>query len=241
MDNSKNIIIFVHTCTALYEERAKVLQETWTNGHANVIFITDDPNPKEENFFYLGPYRRGFDPTIIQKIFELYLEKYSDYGWFMIMDDDAYLFIDKLRDYLEYFDEKDCYMIGDALNWIPFVNELPEIAFQKKLDYNAWFSGGPGIVFSKSGVEEYLKMIYLSAKHGLVEDMKYGYDLWFAYLFYFASDQKAVKRIHCPGFHQYGDTEIIAKYPRDSKLLISIHFNKKMKELKDFHLAVDTY
>jgi hypothetical protein len=234
-DKSKDIIIFVHTCAMLYEERAKVLLETWTKGHANVIFITDDPECPHENFFYLGPYRRGFDPIIIRKMFELYLEKYSDYGWFMIMDDDAYLFVDKLRAYLEYFDEKDSYMIGDALNWIPYVNELPEIAFQKKLDYNAWFSGGPGIVFSKSGAEEYLKMIYRSEQHGLVDGLKYGYDLWLAYLFYFASDQKGVKRIHCPGFHQYGDTDIIAKYPRESKLLISIHFNKKMDELKEFH------
>jgi len=233
--SNKKILIIVHTCKALYEERAKVIKETWAKDKTNVIYVTDDPECKEDNFFYLGPYRRGFDPIIIRKMFELYLEKYSDYDWFMIMDDDAYLFIDKLTEYLEYFDKRDSYMIGDCLNWIPYVNELPEIAFQKKLDYNAWFSGGPGIVFSKSAVEDYLRMIYLSDKNGIVDGMKYGYDLWLAYLLYFASDQKSVRRIHCPGFHQYGDTEIIAKYPRDSKLLISIHFNKKMDELQVFH------
>jgi hypothetical protein len=233
--SNKKIIIFVHTCKALYEERAKVIKETWAKDRANIIYVTDDPLCKEDNFIYLGPYRRGFDPIIITKIFELYLNKYSDYDWFMLMDDDAYLFVDKLTEYLEYFDERDSYMIGDCLNWIPYVNELPEIAFQKKLDYNSWFSGGPGIVFSKSGIENYLRMIYLSEKNNIIDGMKYGYDLWLAYLFYFASDQKGVRRIHCPGFHQYGDTEIIAKYPRDSKLLISIHFNKKMDELKSFH------
>jgi hypothetical protein len=235
MDNSKNVIIFVHTCKALYEERAKVLKETWTKGRPNVVFVTDDPDHNQENFVYLGEYRRGFDPNIIRKVFELYLTKYSDYGWFMLVDDDAYLFIDKLTEYLEYFDERDSYMIGDWLNWIPYVNDLPEINFYKKLDYNSWFSGGPGIVFSKPGVEDYLRMIYLSDKQGLVDGMKYGYDLWFAYLFYYASDQKSVRRINCPGFHQYGDTEVIAKYPKDSKLLISIHFNRKMDELVKFH------
>jgi len=233
--SNKDIIVFVHTCAVLDEERTKVLQETWTKGRENVIFVTDDPTRTEEKFVYLGEYRRGFDPIIIRKIFELYLTKYTDYKWFMLIDDDAYLFIDKLVAYLEYFDERDCYMIGDCLNWIPYVNELPHIAFNKKLDYNSWFSGGPGMVFSKSGVEEYLRMIYVSDKYGLVDGMKYGYDLWFAYLFYYASDQKKVRRIHCPGFHQYGDTEIIAKYPKDSKLLISIHFNKKMNELIEFH------
>jgi hypothetical protein len=232
----QKIIIFVHTCTALYEERAKVLQETWTKDKSNIVFITDDPEPIHPNFIYLGPYRRGFDPIIIKKIFNLYLEKYSqDYPWFMLIDDDAYLFTEKLEAYLEYFDEKDAYMIGDCLNWIPYVNELPNIHFEKKLDYNSWFSGGPGIVFSKPGVEEYVKMIERSDRYGLVDEMKYGYDLWLAYLFYFASDQKGVKRIHCPGFHQYGDTDIIAKYPRESKLLISIHFNRKMDDLKEFH------
>ena len=233
--NNKNIIIFVHTCKALYEERTKILQETWTKGRPNVVFVTDDPDHNQENFVYLGEYRRGFDPNIIRKVFELYLTKYSDYGWFMLVDDDAYLFIDKLTEYLEYFDERDSYMIGDWLNWIPYVNDLPEINFYKKLDYNSWFSGGPGIVFSKPGVEDYLRMIYLSDKQGLVDGMKYGYDLWFAYLFYYASDQKSVRRINCPGFHQYGDTEVIAKYPKDSKLLISIHFNRKMDELVKFH------
>jgi len=47
MDNSKNVIIFVHTCKALYEERAKVLKETWTKGRSNIVFITDDPDCKE--------------------------------------------------------------------------------------------------------------------------------------------------------------------------------------------------
>jgi Fringe-like len=219
--NNKNIIVFVHTCKALYEERTKILQETWTKGRPNVVFVTDDPDHNQENFVYLGEYRRGFDPNIIRKVFELYLTKYSDYGWFMLIDDDAYLFIDKLTEYLEYFDERDSYMIGDWLNWIPYVNDLPEIAFYKKLDYNSWFSGGPGIVLSKPGVEDYLRMIYLSDKQGLVDGMKYGYDLWFAYLFYYASDQKSVRRINCPGFHQYGDTEVIAKYPKDSKLLMN--------------------
>ena len=235
MSNQKKIIIFVHTCKALYEERGKILQETWTKDRSNVMFITDDPDCREKNFIYLGEYRRGFDPIIIRKVFELYLTQYNDYGWFMIIDDDAYLFIDKLVAYLEYFDERDCYMIGDALNWIPHVNELPELGFNKRLDYNSWFSGGPGIVFSKSGVEEYLRMIYTSDKYGLVDGMKYGYDLWFAFLFYFASDQKKVRRIHCPGFHQYGDALLIEKYSKDSKLLISIHFNKKMDELIKFH------
>ena len=234
-----NIIIFVHTCKALYDERTKILQETWAKNRSNIIFITDDPNREEENFIFLGEYRRGFDPIIIKKVFELYLSKYSQYPWFMIIDDDSYLFIDKLTDYLEYFDENDSYMIGDCLNWIPYVNELPEIKFEKKLDYNSWFSGGPGLVFSKSAVEEHVKMMELSDKKNIVDGMKYGYDLWLAYLFYYASDQKGVKRIHCPGFHQYGDTEVIAKYTKNSKLLISIHFNKKMDELKNFHEKLD--
>ena len=233
--SDKKIIIFVHTCALLYEERAKVLKETWAKDRTNVIFITDDPECKNDRFFYLGPYRRGFDPIIIKKMFDMYLNNYGEYEWFMIMDDDAYLFIDKLTEYLEYFDSRDSYMIGDCLNWIPYVNDLPEIAFYKKLDYNSWFSGGPGIVFSKSAVVEYLKMIELSDRDGIVDGVKYGYDLWLAYLFYYASDQKGVRRVHCPGFHQYGDVEIIAKYPKDSKLLISVHFNKKMDALRDYH------
>ena len=237
--SNQKIIIFVHTCKALYEERTKVLQETWAKERDNIVFVTDDDKCKDNafpNFVYLGPYCRGFDPIIVKKIFELYLEKYSHkYPWFMLIDDDAYLFVDKLADYLEYFDEKDCYMIGDWLNWIPYSEELPHINFTKKLDYNAWISGGPGIVFSKSGVAEYVTMMERSDKYGLVDGMQNGYDVWLAYLLYFASDQKSVIRIHCPGFHQYGDTDIIAKYPKDSKLLISIHFNKKMDELKRFH------
>jgi len=78
-------------------------------------------------------------------MFNLFLTNYEDYDFFMIIDDDSYLYIDKLKLYLSFFDKNDAYMIGDFLNWI-----APRTESDFTCDYNKWPSGGPGLVFTKN-------------------------------------------------------------------------------------------
>ena len=147
------LIIFVHTCKKYEETRAKIIENTWGKDNTNVVFITDNENSSLKNHIYIGPYKSGptYHPENVIKMFNLFLTNYSDYDFFMIIDDDSYLYIEKLKQYLSFFDKNDTYMIGDFLNWIA---PRPEPEFT--CDYNKWISGGPGIVFTKKCIEKFL-------------------------------------------------------------------------------------
>ena len=118
--------------------------------------------------------------------------------------------------------DNDCYMIGDFLNWIKYNNNFC-------YDYNTWVSGGPGIVFSKSCIEEYIRLILEK------EVILANHDKWLHNLF--ESSNKSIKRVDCPGFHQYGSQELLNKYSQSENKnnIISIHLERKMELLKEFH------
>ena len=219
------IIIFVNTCKAYEESRAKLLESTWA-GHDNVVFFTDNKESTLKNYIYIEKGLDGFNwgPDTTMKMFQYFLTKYSEYDWFMMTDDDSYLYIDKLLNYLSFFDKNDCYMIGDFLNWPEYHKE------STRKDYTFWNSGGPGIVFTKSCIEEYIKEVYMCrAQIG-------SHDLWLNNL-YNCTDKQKIKRIHCPGFHQYGADKLLSLYDKTSNSLISVHLERDMKLLNDYHIS----
>lgn len=219
------VIIFVHTCKKYEESRAKIIEDTWGKDKENVVFITDNENSKLKNHLYIGEYKTGptYHPENVIKMFLLFLNNYSDYDFFMIIDDDSYLYTDKLNNYLSFFDKNDCYMIGDFLNW---VGQRSEPNFT--CDYNRWVSGGPGIVFTKKCIECFLDLI-------TVISIPYiNHDVWLHHL-YMSSD-KRIKRVDCPGFHQYNSTTLLQKYSKYDNNLISVHLERSMELLYDYHI-----
>ena len=219
------IIIFVHTCKIYEESRAKIIESTWGN-KPNVVFITDNENSTLKNHLYIGPYKSGptYHPENVIKMFNLFLNSYADYDFFMIIDDDSYLYIDKLETYLSFFDKNDTYMIGDFLNWA-----APSTEHWLTCDYNAWASGGPGLVFTKTCIE---KFIYLSKT---VNIPYYPHDVWLHRLFMF-SDKK-IKRVDCPGFHQYRSKTLLQKYKKEDNNIVSVHLEHNLELMYDFHIA----
>lgn len=215
------LIIFVHTCKLYEESRAKLIESTWGD-NTDVVFITDNESSSLKNNVNLGPYIPGptYHPVTVYKMFMLFLNKYSDYDWFMIIDDDSYLYIEKLKTYLSFFDKSDCYMIGDYLNWVKFNNNFT-------YDYNAWISGGPGIVFSKSCIET-LILLMATIKMPISNHDVFLHNLY-------KQSGKKIKRVDCPGFHQYGSNELIKNYPISSNHLISVHLERNMELLQKFH------
>ena len=214
-NKNNNIIIFVHTCTKYEECRAKIIEKTWGN-RENVVFITDNPNSTLKNFIYLGPYSKGaltYQPNTVVKMFNLFIEKYSnDYDWFMIIDDDSYLYVDRLKDYLKFYDPKDNLMIGTFL-W-------------RKCFYNDWVHGGPGIVFSLKCIINYLYII----RNVIVQLSNHDvwlHDLWKSTL---NTQYNTIKLIHCPGFYHTFESS------KNKSLVISIHVEKKhLDKLYYFH------
>jgi hypothetical protein len=218
------IIIFVHTCEKYEESRAKLIENTWGNKD-NVVFITDNENSKLKNHIYIGSYKSGptYHPENVSKMFYLFLNKYSDYDFFMIIDDDSYLYINKLELYLSFFDKNDTYMIGDFLNWV-----APRGEDNFTCDYNRWVSGGPGIVFTKKCIE---KFVYL------IENINIPYsnhDVWLHNLF-MCSD-KRIKRVDCPGFHQYNSKILLNKYSKTDNQIISVHLEGNLHLIFDYHI-----
>jgi len=215
------LIIFVHTCAIYEESRAKLIEQTWGN-QPDIVFITDNPRSTLKRHIYAGEYEKGltYHPKILYKMLYCFLDNYSDYDWFMIIDDDAYLYIEKLKTYLSFFDKEEPYMIGDFLNWIDYNSSYC-------YDYTSWVSGGPGIVFSKSCIKKYIELIekkeYKLANH----------DKWLQNLF--EKSDKSIKRVDCPGFHQYGARELLEKYSTHSNNLVSIHLERNMDLLYEFH------
>uniref|UniRef100_A0A6C0KS15 Fringe-like glycosyltransferase domain-containing protein n=1 Tax=viral metagenome TaxID=1070528 RepID=A0A6C0KS15_9ZZZZ len=218
------LIIFIHTC-ALYENtRAKLLENTWAN-NKDIVFITDNDSSELKNHIYIGPYEKGptYHPNNVKKMFNLFLEKYSDYDYFMIIDDDSYLYIEKLKLFLSFFEKDEPYMIGDFLNWTHKHNN-----FKYGGKYQYWVGGGPGIVFTKSCIIEF--MYIYNKLH--IEDA--NHDIWLHNLFKYSNGK--IKRTHCPGFHQYDGENLYKKYSLNDNNLVSIHLNHDMSLLSKYHI-----
>tara|TARA_B100000579_G_C22567748_1_gene727456 strand:+ start:46 stop:747 length:702 start_codon:yes stop_codon:yes gene_type:complete len=221
--NMENVVIFVFTCKKYEESRGKRIERSWGNKE-NVVFITDNRNSCLKNHIYLGPYREfSIHPESMIKMFKEFLENYSNNDWLMIIDDDSYLCIDKLKKYLEFQDKDDCLMIGDYLNWV----SNPKYNYD--LTYDHWIGGGPGIVFTKKCI---LTLLKLSNEYkGPITN----HDHWL-HLLFLSSDKKSIKRIHCCGFHQ--SIKHISEEELNNKsknLLISIHLQHNMDLLDKFH------
>ena len=222
MKDNMKLIIFVHTCKLYEESRAKVIEKTWGN-RENVVFITDNDTSTLKNHIYIGSGLHIYHPINLMKVFDIFLHRYNTYDFFMVIDDDSYLYIEKLELYLSFFDKDDTYMIGDFLNWI-----APRSEPTFTCDYNRWASGGPGIVFTKKCIE---KFIYLAE----TINMRFiSHDVWLHNLFMFSD--KRIKRVDCPGFHQYNSKDLIKKYSKQDNEIISVHLEGNMDLIYEYHI-----
>ena len=211
------LIIFVHTCKLYEQTRSKLLENTWANNN-DIIFITDNENSELNNFIYIGPYESGYTyhPDNVKKMFNLFLDRYSDYDFFMIIDDDSYLYVEKLKQYLSFFDKEEPYMIGDFLNWTHIHSYLKFSG--ESGDYKNWVGGGPGIVFTKACIIEYINIYNM-------HNIPYAnHDIWLHELYNISN--RIIKRTHCPGFHQYDSEILYKKHSKDNNNLISLHLNR---------------
>ena len=209
------LIIFIHTCEAYETKRAKLLEKSWALTNLQIIFITDNPHSKLLNHIYVGAYEKGvtYHPTTVKKMIDIWLTYYADYDYYMMIDDDSYVFVNKLIDFLSSLNAQDCLMIGDIANWIKIDPS------HWNPDKQWWLGGGAGIVFTKSALVEF-KRLYTTGEITIK-----NHDVWLHDLYL---KSKIIKRVHCPGFHQHPS---IIK-PTDE--LISIHLNHDMHLLQKF-------
>lgn len=222
------LIIFVHTSKLYEESRAKRIQDTWGD-RDNIVFVTDNPRCSLKRYEYIGEYKSGTtcDPENVVKMMFLFISKYIDYDFFMIIDDDSYLYVDKLYSYLSFFEPTEKYMIGDIMNWVSIYNDV-EPAFV--CDYTKWVSSASGVVFTKSCITEFLGLII----HTPPTISYVNRDEWLHHLFMLSD--KSIKRVDCPGFHKYKSDILYKKYPRrNDNRIISVHLEQNMELIDAYH------
>jgi hypothetical protein len=217
------ITIFVHTCGVYEHSRASKIFETWGN-RDDVIFITDTTKSTLKNNICIGEYPAGYTyhPENVIKMFNLFISNFTDSEWYMIVDDDTYVYVDRLLEFLDFYDANDCLMLGDFLNWTSNNN--------LDLTYDKWIGGGAGIIFTRSCVRKFLD---LTVKY----PGKYNnHDVWLHNL-YNMGGKKDIKRIHCPGFHQQKMNNVAEDQLQHilPKQLISIHLRHDIDLLYKFN------
>lgn len=212
--NSRKLIVFVTTCKK-YESRAKLIADTWAYKRSEVWFATDDKLSTLPNTVFTGN-GNTCKPINMKNLFE-HMLKHDD-GFFMIIDDDSYLRVDLLNEYLQFFDPNDSFILGDFLSWGD--NHRTD-KFRAKT-YHHWGSGGPGFVLTRKCIKEFLSVAHANSNE--------NHDAWLHQLF-LKTDRTTIKRIHCPGFHQYGHENLINS---ESKY-ISVHLNHDIDYMIKFH------
>ena len=208
------ILIFVYTCTAYEKTRALLQENSWAKDNLDVLFVTDNPNSILKNNIYLGAYTKSWylkDPFICKKILQVCLEqRFFYYDFYMITDDDSYLFIDRLKEFLSFFDTDKPFFIGDYYWMLKSDSWLQH-------DYK-WAAGGCGYVFTKPTI---MKLLNVLQKNNIPLSNE---DIWFNEII---KKDTTIQKVHCPGFSQYPET--ISKYP------ISIHLNGDMTLIDKYH------
>jgi hypothetical protein len=215
------LLIFVYTCAAYEKTRALLIENSWAKDNLDIVFVTDNPKSQLKNSLYLGEYTTSYlkDPLIVGQIFNRCLTepRFIDYDWYMITDDDSYLFIDKLKEFLTFFDENNSYMIGNYY-W-----KLRSPAWNSH-EYK-WSSGGCGHVFTKSAILKLSSIIQTNTVRLQNEDV------WLNEL---TKRNFTIQRVHCPGFYQWPEHP---EYANDDKRLISIHLNHDMSLIEKYHMV----
>uniref|UniRef100_A0A7S4HFX0 Methyltransferase type 11 domain-containing protein n=1 Tax=Prymnesium polylepis TaxID=72548 RepID=A0A7S4HFX0_9EUKA len=147
-------------------------------------------------------------------------------------------------EFLEFFPSHEAYMLGDFVNW-------DSTGLNSAKDYAMWPSGGPGIVFSSAAVVEFSRIINEHAESMVFQN----HDVWLHMLF--GRSPHTIKRVHAPGFHQYGFWHFVPHSDPEgarghaassgsdlrlvrptSRTIVSLHFCRDLAALERYHLLV---
>ena len=246
----ERILILVHTCAAYEAPRCVPILKTWASHPAqgaHVRFATDNPRSNLPAATYMGPYPEGatYHPETFVKILKYFQAQKGLYEWFMVVDDDTYLFIERLLGWLALLDSRRSLLIGDFINWPPLYDDwrgvyqaCMKMPPPQNYDYNLWPGGGPGLVFSGSCVDNILQAISELSAINSPALAVVNHDVWLHRIIE-VQGQSRIARLHCPGFHQFGDKDLLKDENINTKSLISVHLNHDIGLMMRFHgLAV---
>ena len=142
------LFIGVVTAQALLPTRAKAVNQTWGTKAAKLKFFSSQD---KTNYNLPVVSLPGVDDTYPpqKKVFRMlkYMhDNYIDeYNWFMRADDDIYIRVHKLTEFLSQLDPSREFYIGQ-----PGMGKPEDLGRIKLQSYERYCMGGPGVVFSRA-------------------------------------------------------------------------------------------
>lgn len=152
------ICYIISTCNKYLETRVKYQMETMLKNvnREDIYYLTSKPDVENRQF---GWYSMDDEKNITWKyIHFIYNMNISHYDWYIFIDDDTFVFENRLKNLLLNYDSNKLYYIG---------NELDHI----KNDFCSYMSGGAGYAISNS----LYKVIYNDVK---VTGANNSYEHW---------------------------------------------------------------
>jgi len=151
------ICYIISTCDKYLDTRVKYQMNTMFNNvnKEDIYYLTSKPDPNNRQF---GWYTMDDTQNITWKyIHFIYNMDIPNYDWYIFIDDDTFVFHNRLQKFLNTYNSNECYYIGHELDHI-------------KNDFCLYMSGGAGYAISKplySLIVGYVKKngINLSFKH----------------------------------------------------------------------------
>jgi len=211
------ICYIISTCDKYLDTRVKYQMETMLKNvnKEDIFYLTSKPNLEQRQF---GWNCMDDEKNITWKYihFIYNMDTILDYDWYIFIDDDTFVFKNRLETLLQQYNSTELYYIGHELDHI-------------KLDFCLYMSGGAGYAISNglySKIFSYIRNtgINNSYEHWC-DDLCIG--LWINKL----KKENQINQIHNKLFH-------VGLHNNDSELLMAITIHKVMtKEQYEFYLS----
>ena len=208
----------ISTCDKYIETRVKYQMETFLKNvdKQDIYYLTSKPNIEQRQF---GWYCMDDDKNITWKyIHFIYNMNILDYDWYIFIDDDTFIFENKLNNLLVSYNSDELYYIGHELDHI-------------KSDFCIYMSGGAGYAISNG----LYKLIYDYVKNtGINNSYEHWCDdlcigLWIDKL----KKRHQINQIDNKLFH-------IGLHNSETELKSAITIHKvTTKELYDFYFSIE--
>ena len=131
------ICYIISTCDKYLENRVKFQKESCLKDVPNedIYYLTSRPNAAERQF---GWYAMDDEKNITWKyIHFIYNMTIPHYDWYIFIDDDTFVYKNRLHNFLSNYNSNECYYIGKELDHI-------------KRDFCLYMSGGAGYAISNA-------------------------------------------------------------------------------------------
>jgi hypothetical protein len=136
------ILVSIISSSKHTDSRIKFIKDSWLKDVEDYVILSDhsDIDSKTYQITENSSYESNVEKNF--KSFKFFYDNYSDFDWFINLDDDTFLNYNNLKEYIQSLSEDEIFMTG-------FINygTLPS---DTSLNY---CSGGAGYVFNKKTLE----------------------------------------------------------------------------------------